>query len=169
MASTPWAGDLPDQVKKEFGDGIVECATYLGQDFILAKPATVAALIGYLKREADYEYLVDVTAAHYPKRAGEEFDLFYVLYSFSRNHRLRVKTRFKDGASIESVTGVHIGANWLERECFDMFGIRFDGHPNLKRILLPDEWEGHPLRKEYSIIKMDERWVQENLGIESAQ
>lgn len=169
MAATPWTGDLPDQVKQEFGDSILECSAYLGQEFIVVKPTAALAVIGYLTKKADYDYLVDVTAVHYPKRAGEEFDLFYILYSFSRNHRLRVKARLADGAAIASVTSVHAGANWLERECFDMFGIRFDGHPDLKRILLPDEWEGHPLRKDYSIIKMDERWVRENLGIESAQ
>lgn len=169
MAATPWEGELPAEIKAALPEGVLECSSYLGQDFVVVKPESVVAALEYLKIEADYDYLVDVTAAHYPKRLGEEFDLFYVLYSFARNHRLRVKARCRDGAAIQSVCGVHIGANWLEREVFDMFGIRFENHPDLKRILLPDEWEGYPLRKEYSILKMDERWVQENLGIESAQ
>lgn len=169
MAATPWEGDLPAALKKSFGDDILECSTYLGQEFIVAKPEAVVRLLEYLKLEADFDYLVDVTATHHPKREGTQFDLFYILYSFARNQRIRVKVRVAEGGSVASVVDVHAGANWLEREAFDMFGIRFDGHPDLRRILLPEDWEGYPLRKDYGITKMDERWVQENIGIESAQ
>ncbi|MBI2819954.1 MAG: NADH-quinone oxidoreductase subunit C, partial [Acidobacteria bacterium] len=97
------------------------------------------------------------------------FEVIYQLYSFSRNERLRVKVPLGEQEAVESVIPVWSGADWMEREVFDMFGIRFDHHPNLKRILLPDEWEGHPLRKDYSILQQDNRWVQENLHIESGQ
>jgi NADH-quinone oxidoreductase subunit C len=82
---------------------------------------------------------------------------------------MRVKTYIAEGYKPETATGVHLTANWLEREAYDMFGIEFAGHPDLRRILLPEEWEGFPLRKDYSILKQDDRWVQENLGIPSGQ
>ena len=168
MAATPWEGDLPSQIRERFADQISACSSYLGQNFVVVKPEAAVPLIEFLKLEADFDYLVDVTAVDYPKRA-ERFDLFYILYSFPRNERLRLKTMIADGAKPATAVGVHPGANWLEREVFDMFGIQFDGHPDMRRILLPEEWEGFPLRKDYSILKQDDRWVRENLGIESGQ
>ncbi|MGH9660876.1 MAG: NADH-quinone oxidoreductase subunit C, partial [Bryobacteraceae bacterium] len=97
------------------------------------------------------------------------FELVYIVYSFSRNDRVRIKTAVADGARPATATTVHLAANWLEREVFDMFGIQFEGHPDMRRILLPEEWEGYPLRKEYGILQQDERWVKENLGIDSGQ
>jgi NADH-quinone oxidoreductase subunit C len=93
----------------------------------------------------------------------------WVLYSFPRNERIRVKTQIADGESLPSSVPIWATANWLEREVFDMFGIKFDGHPDMKRILLPDGWKGHPLRKDYGILQQDNEWVQINLGIESGQ
>jgi len=168
MAATPWDSDLAKELKQRFGDDIIETSTYLGQNFVVAKPAGVIPLVEYLKLEADFDYLVDITAVDWPKRA-DRFDLVYILYSFSRNERMRVKTYIPEGYKPETATGVHLTANWLEREVYDMFGIEFAGHPDMRRILLPDGWEGFPLRKDYSILKQDDRWVQENLGIESGQ
>ena len=140
----------------------------LRQNFVVVAGCPIP-LIEFLKLEADTEtYLVDVTAVDYPKRA-ERFELFYILYSFARNERLRVKAMIADGAKPATAVGVHPGANWLEREVFDMFGIQFEGHPDMRRILMPEEWEGFPLRKDYGILKQDDRWVRENLGIESGQ
>jgi NADH-quinone oxidoreductase subunit C len=168
MAATPWEGELPSQLRERFGGQISECASYLGQNFVVVKPDAVIAVLEFLKLEADFDYLVDITAVDYPNRA-ERFDLLYILYSFSRNERVRVKTMIADGAHPPTAVAVHTGANWLEREVFDMFGIQFAGHPDMRRILLPEEWEGFPLRKEVSILHQDERWVKENLGIESGQ
>ncbi|HXK01808.1 MAG TPA: NADH-quinone oxidoreductase subunit C [Verrucomicrobiae bacterium] len=168
MAATPWDSDLARELKTHFGEGITETSTYLGQNFLVAKPDSVIPILEYLKLEADFDYLVDVTAVDWPKRA-ERFDLVYILYSFSRNERIRIKTFIPEGFKPETATGVHLTANWLEREVYDMFGIEFAGHPDLRRILLPEEWQGFPLRKDYSILKQDDRWVQENLGIPSGQ
>jgi NADH-quinone oxidoreductase subunit C len=169
MESAPWESELAATIKAEFGDRTPEFLTHRGQDFLVVQPDSAIPVVEYLKHEADYDYLVDITAVHWPKRAGEEFDLIYILYSFSRNHRLRVKTKIAQGYKPQTAVKVHLTANWLEREVFDMFGIEFAGHPDPRRILLPDEWTGHPLRKDYPITKMDEAWVKENLGIESGQ
>ena len=168
MAATPWDSDLAKEIKERFGDRIVETSTYLGQNFIVVKPDTAVPLIEYLKLDADFDYLVDITAVDWPKRA-ERFDVVYILYSFARNERVRVKTYIAEGYKPETVVNVHLTANWLEREVFDMFGIEFAGHPDMRRILLPEEWQGYPLRKDYGIIQQDDRWVQENLNIESGQ
>ena len=167
-ASAPWESDLTRGIQERFGEQILEFTTQLDQDFLTAKPEAVIPILEFLKSEAGFDYLVDVTAADYPKRP-ERFDLVYILYSFSRNHRIRVKTRIPEDFQPATAVGVHLTADWLEREVFDMFGIEFAGHPNMKRILLPEEWQGYPLRKDYSILKQDEAWVRENLGIESAQ
>jgi len=168
MAATPWTSDLAKELKERFTDRIIETSTYLGQNFIVAKPDSVIPVLEYLKLEADFDYLVDVTAVDWPKRA-ERFDVVYILYSFARNERVRVKTYIAEGYKPETAVTVHLAANWLEREVFDMFGIEFAGHPDMRRILLPEEWQGHPLRKDYSIIQQDQTWVRENLEIESGQ
>ncbi|HTX37034.1 MAG TPA: NADH-quinone oxidoreductase subunit C [Bryobacteraceae bacterium] len=168
MAATPWASELAQELKERFADRILETSTYLGQNFIVAKPDSVIPVLEYLKLEADFDYLVDVTAVDWPKRP-ERFDLVYILYSFARNERVRVKTHIPEGYKPETAVTVHLGANWLEREVFDMFGIEFAGHPDMRRILLPEEWQGYPLRKDYPIIQQDQAWVRENLEIESGQ
>jgi NADH-quinone oxidoreductase subunit C len=168
MAATPWESDLAREIKERFGARVTETSTYLGQSFVVCQPEAAIPLLEFLKLEADFDYLVDLTAVDWPKRP-ERFDLVYILYSFARNERIRVKTYIADGYKPETAVGVHLTANWMEREVFDMFGIEFAGHPDMRRILLPEEWQGYPLRKDYGIIQQDERWVQENLGIESGQ
>jgi len=168
MSATEWTGDLAREMKDRFSADIVATSTYLGQNFAVVTPGAVVPVLEFLKLEADFDYLVDITAVDWPKRA-ERFDLVYVVYSFFRNERMRLKTQIPDGFQPRSGVGVHLTANWLEREIFDMFGITFAGHPDLRRILMPDGWQGYPLRKDYGILQQDDRWVRENLGIESGQ
>jgi NADH-quinone oxidoreductase subunit C len=168
MAAIPWDSDLTQELKDRFGDRITETSSYLGQEFMVCKPDAAIPVVEFLKLEADFDYLVDITAVDWPKRP-ERFDVVYILYSFSRNTRLRIKTYIAEGYKPATAVGVHPGANWLEREVFDMFGIEFAGHPDMRRILLPEEWVGYPLRKDVSILQQDDRWVQENLNIESGQ
>ena len=168
METVPWESELTKQLQLKFSDLITEFSTYVGQNFLITTSETVVPVLEFLKLEAEFDYLVDITAVDYPKR-DERFDLVYVLYSFNRNERIRIKTRINDGDKPESAVGVHLTADWLEREVFDMFGIEFANHPNMKRILMPDGWNGYPLRKDSSILNMDNQWVKENLDIESGQ
>ena len=168
MASQPWEDDLAQRLRDRFADALAEASQYAGQPFIIVRADAVVNVLEHLHDAEAFDYLVDLTAVDYPGRP-ERFELIYTLFSYAHNFRLRVKARLADGASALSVTSVYPAANWLEREAFDMFGIRFDGHPNLRRILLPDEWQGHPLRKEYGIVQMDNAWVQSHLEIESGQ
>lgn len=168
MASIPWASEFTARLGSVLGCAEVTFETYLGQNIVILPSSRVVEAVRYLHTSEEFDFLVDITAVDYPKNA-QRFELIYILYSFARNERVRLKTRVAESETALSLTAVFKGANWLEREAFDMFGIRFEGHPNLKRILLPDEWQGHPLRKDASIIGMDNNWVQAHLGIESGQ
>jgi NADH-quinone oxidoreductase subunit C len=167
IAATPWESEMVARIKERHGSG-VEAFSYLGQDYLVADVSIISELLQTLRDQEQFHYCVDVTAAHYPERE-KQFEVIWILYSFAANFRMRVKTSIADGQSLSSSVSIWPAANWLEREVFDMFGIRFDGHPDLKRILLPEEWKGHPLRKDYGIIQQDNEWVQINLGIESGQ
>jgi len=163
----PWTSPLVEKYRNQYGSGL-EALTYLGQNYLSVHRSLIPDILRRLREDEQFDYCVDVTAAHYPKRE-KQFDVIWILYSFARNERMRVKTQIADGASIASAVSIWQTANWLEREVYDMFGIRFDGHPDLKRILLPDGWKGYPLRKDYGILQQDTEWVQINLGIESGQ
>lgn len=164
MAAVPWESEITATLKERFGEQIRECSTYLGQNFLIVQPDAVAPIIEFLKLETGFDYLVDVTAVDDPKRP-DRFELVYILYSFSRNERVRIKTRIPEGYKPLSAVSVHLTANWLEREVYDMFGVEFADHPDLRRILMPEDWSGHPLRKDKPITETDDRWVKENLGI----
>lgn len=164
----PWESELVASLRSQYGSGIREASTYVGQKYLVVDSAIVHEVLRRMREDQQFDYCVDITAVHYPKRE-QPFDVVYILYSFHYNERVRVKTLITDGEHLRSAVSIWPTANWLEREVFDMFGIEFDGHPDLKRILLPDGWKGHPLRKDYPILQQDNEWVQINLGIESGQ
>jgi NADH-quinone oxidoreductase subunit C len=168
MAATPWDCDMVARLRRRYGSGIREAATYAGQDFLVAEASVAFDVLRSLRDEEQFDYCVDVTAVHWPERQ-RPFEVVWVLYSFPRNERVRVKAEFAEDEQPQSAVDLWPTANWLEREVFDMFGIRFAGHPDMRRILLPEEWKGYPLRKDYGIIQQDQEWVQINLGIESGQ
>ena len=159
---------MVERLRRRYGSGI-DPKTYLGQNYIVADPSIVYELLQILRADEQFDYCVDVTVVHYPQRKDQEFDIVWILYSFEHNQRVRVKAMIKDGDPAPSVVALWSTANWLERECYDMFGIRFEGHPDLRRILLPDGWQGFPLRKEYGLTQQDNEWVKINLGIESGR
>lgn len=164
----PWASEMVTKFKQRYGSGIREASTYLGQNYMIVDRSLIHEILQLLCQDEQYDYCVDVTAVHYPQRE-QQFEVVWILYSFPHNQRIRVKTQIRETESVPSSVDIWATANWLERECYDMFGIKFEGHPNLTRILLPDGWKGHPLRKDYGIIQQDKEWVQINLGIESGQ
>jgi len=166
-APVPWSAPMVEKYKRQYGSGL-DAQSYLGQNYFSVDRSLVPDFLRLLRDEEQFDYCVDITAVHYPKRE-KQFDVVWILYSFPRNERVRVKTQIADGESLPSAVPIWATANWLEREVFDMFGIKFDGHPDLKRILLPDGWKGFPLRKDYGILQQDQEWVQINLGIESGQ
>jgi len=165
-APEPLDTELTRRLRTRFGVAIGDCTQDRKQAIVVVQPARLLDLCAYLRDEERFDFLTDLTAFDTYERRPR-FDVVLNLYSFEKNERLRLKVP-NDGAC-PSVAGLWSTANWLERECYDMFGIVFEGHPNLKRILLPDEWRGHPLRKDYDILKQDTQWVRENLGIESGQ
>jgi NADH-quinone oxidoreductase subunit C len=165
MAATPWEDELTARIAARL-TGNLSFASYLGENFVTCSPEMIQDLVFYLRDNEGFDFLTDLTVVDYPKDECR-FELIYILYSFSRNERIRIKTR--TSVTVPSITPIFRAANWLEREAFDMFGVSFNGHPDLKRILLPEEWHGYPLRKDASIIAMDNEWVQANLGIESGQ
>lgn len=167
-APTAWESNLAESFKARYGSGIQEASTYMGQNYLVVDRSIVHEVLELLRDEEQFDYCVDITAVHYPKRE-KQFDIVYVLYSFPKNERMRVKTQIADGETEPSAVDIWPTANWLERECFDMFGMNFEGHPDLRRILLPDGWKGYPLRKDYNILQQDTEWVKANLGIESGQ
>jgi NADH-quinone oxidoreductase subunit C len=160
--------ELVQRLKARFGDAIREASLDRKQAIVLIAVEKLREISHYCRDDEKFDMLTDLTAVDWPKRE-KRFDVVLNLYSFAKNERLRLKAHAGETEPAPSVCEIWPAANWMERECYDMFGIVFDGHPDLKRILLPDEWQGHPLRKDYDILKQDTDWVRENLRIESGQ
>lgn len=151
-------------LKSKFGGAILSAEEFLGQLSINVEPARILEVCKHLKMhpESSFNYLSDLTCVHYPQRPAP-FEIVYNLFSINRNERVRLKVGITDGGDIESVTSVWPTANWLEREVYDLFGINFRNHPDLRRILLPPDWEGYPLRKDYPLEFVENAWTERHL------
>jgi NADH-quinone oxidoreductase subunit C len=119
-----------------------------GIPFVLVRPEHIPETLRLARDELGYVRWVDLTAVDEPT-VEPRFELQYLLYSMTERRWLRIKTQTDD--RVPTVIGVFPGANWYERELFDLFGVEFEGHPDLTRIMMPDDWEGHPLRRDYPI------------------
>jgi NADH-quinone oxidoreductase subunit C len=132
-------------------EAIVEARLDRGELTLVIAPEKIAEVCLWLRDERHFVRIASVTAVDRHPREPR-FEVVYHLHSLSENQRLRLKCRLGgERPEIDSVTGVWRGANWYEREVFDLFGIAFRNHPDLRRIMMPDDWEGHPLRKDYPI------------------
>lgn len=141
-------------LREKFGDAVLETHSQYGDDTAVIAPARWKEVCRFLRHDPQmaFDLLVDLCGVDYPSREPR-FEVVVHLYSVSRRHRIRVKARVGDSegddAVVDTLVDIWPGASWFERECFDMFGVTFRGHPDLRRILMYPEFEGHPLRKDY--------------------
>lgn len=148
----PSIEDIKTAVEGKVKGSVLDAYEHRTEVTLLIKPAAIRDVCLYLRDDSNWQFklLADVAGADWPKRE-KRFDVVYNLYSVEKNLRLRLKVQVGEGESIPSVAAVWSSANWAEREVFDMFGVPFDGHPDLRRILMPEDWEGHPLRKDFPL------------------
>jgi len=160
------AGNHPlvKKLKEQFGEVVLEASEFLGQLSIVVNAAQIVEVCESLRDNAEtpFNYLSDLTCVHYPDNKAAPFEVVYQLYSISKNERVRLKIDASENG-VASVTGVWPAADWLEREVYDLFGVVFLNHPDLRRILLPPDWDGHPLRKDYPLEFVENRWTENHL------
>jgi NADH-quinone oxidoreductase subunit C len=148
----PVSEKAAEALRARLGAGVVETATFRDEVTVVVDPARIVEACRFLKLDPDFEFdmLTDLTGIHYQDR-DHEYEVVYHLYSFRNNCRLRLKVRLAETSHAPTVTGVWAAADWQEREAFDLVGIVFDGHPDLRRILMPEDFEFHPLRKDFPL------------------
>lgn len=152
------------KLKQGFPAAVVDVVEHRGETTVTVKKEDVVAVCAYLKDEAGYNFLCDLCGVDY-LGTTPRFMVVYNLYNIDTKERLRLKAAVaEDDCCIDTVSGVWSTANWHERECWDLFGIKFTGHPDLRRILMPADWEGHPLRKDYPLQGPDREPYQGRLS-----
>ena len=143
---------LGDTIVAALGGAASAYTVTLGQLTLAADAADIVGVMRFLRDDERCLFwcIIDITAVDWPERE-KRFDVVYHLLSPRRNQRIRVKVETDEVMPVPSIVSVYRGADWFEREAYDLFGIVFEGHPNLSRILMDDDWEGHPLRKDYPL------------------
>lgn len=139
-------------IEQQFGSQILEKSTFRDELTFIVGKDDIIDILTFLKDDGQfaYNFLTDITATDWPKRE-QRHEVVYLLYSFKDNTRVRFKVRLKEGEKVNTASVLWDSANWLEREVFDLFGVHFEGHPELTKILTADDLEGHPLRKDFSL------------------
>lgn len=158
---------LVTKLKAELNGAVRDAVEFLGQVAIRIERAHIVDACRFLRDDeaTPFNYLSDVTCVHYPVRLEAHFDVIYNLYSIRANERVRLKVAVGADEGVESVTGVWPAANWMEREVYDLFGVKFLNHPDLRRLLLPPDWVGHPLRKDYALEFVENDWTAQHLPV----
>jgi NADH-quinone oxidoreductase subunit C len=153
------AASTVETVRSKFPQAIVETAEFRDEQTVVLNPANLVEVCTFLKQKLDYNFLETLTAVDWPERSSPRFDVIYQLLSIPHKSFLRIKIRVgqrrEENPVVPSVTGIWPGANWYEREVYDLFGISFSGHPDLRRILMPADWTTYPLRKDYPLTGFD--------------
>ncbi|MER3446603.1 MAG: NADH-quinone oxidoreductase subunit C [Candidatus Dadabacteria bacterium] len=145
-----------DSIKTNFSDTVQDVKTFRGETTLLVKKEKIREICRHLKTDFDFKFIADITAVDYLEKKTPRFEVVYYLHrfgsEFDENIRIRLKVEVsEEDSKVDSVTPVWSGANWLEREVYDMFGIEFVGHPDLRRILMPEDYEAFPLRKDFDV------------------
>ena len=151
--------EIAERIETEFPDVVEDVTLYQGQVSVTVQRDSIFDVCRFLKEDKElwFDYLADLCGCDYPER-DERFEVVYNLRSLRFNYLVRLKVRIsEDEPSGQSVSSLWASAGWFEREAFDMFGITFPGNPDLRRILMPEDWEGNPLRKDYP-LRGDEDW-----------
>jgi NADH-quinone oxidoreductase subunit C len=154
LADFPALARVVEVLKERFGEAIAETTFEKQELAVKIGPADLLAVLEFLKSGQGFNALNDMIGLDHPPQAGESgkrFSVLYQLYRFPGGPRVRIAVDVDEGEPVPSVTSIYRSADWAEREIFDMFGIRFSGHPDLRRIYLPDDFEGHPLRKDFPL------------------
>ncbi|MEW6364596.1 MAG: NADH-quinone oxidoreductase subunit C [Acidobacteriota bacterium] len=141
---------IRDNLRSKFKDAMIEEKVFRAELTARFERDKIVEVCRYLRDEHKFNFLSDLCGAHYPTRE-KPFEVVYHLYSIPNRNYIRLKIWLADGEHAPTVSGLWSTANWHEREAYDMFGITFDGHPDLRRILLPEDWKGFPLRKDYPL------------------
>lgn len=143
---------IADLLRERFPEAVLDVAEFRGELTVVLRRESILEVARFLRDEpaAAFDFLTVVTGLHFLGR-DYDYEVLYHLYSLPLNHRLRLKIRLKEGEIVPSLTALWPGAAWPEREVYDLVGVRFEGHPDLRRILMPDDYSDHPLRKDFDV------------------